>query len=124
MSEEKIVSIMVSEFAKVKEEFAKIDQHFEKIDQRLEKIEERLDKVEERLDKVEERLDKMEDRLDKVEQKLSVVELKQNKLKDDFEGLQLNTGIAHRAIRKDIHELKDVTETVVKILQMNNMLAG
>ncbi len=121
MSEEKIVSIMVSEFAKVKEEFAKIDERFAKMDERFAKMDERFVKVNERLDKMEERLDK---RLDKVEQRLSVVELKQNKLKDDFEGLQLNTGIAHRAIRKDIHELKDVTETVVKILQMNNMLAG
>ena len=85
------------------------------IAQLLQPINDRLDKIEDRLDQMDTRLDQMDDRFDKIELRHSHTEKK-------LEDLQLNVAIAHKEIKRDLHELQDKMDTVIEILKLNELL--
>lgn len=65
---------------------------------------------------------KFDDRLKPITDKLDIMELKQDRTTKKLENLRLDVAVAERDIRRDIHELKDETETVIEILRMNEMI--
>ncbi len=97
---------------------------FQKILDRLDKIDGRFDKMDGRFDEMDERLDKMDERFDKMDERFEIVELKQDRTARKLEDLRLDIAIAERDIRRDIHLLKDETETVIEILKMHELLPG
>jgi len=65
---------------------------------------------------------KILDRLDKMDNKIDIIELKQDRTAKKLEDLRLDVAVAERDIRRDIHELKDETETVIEVLKMHELL--
>lgn len=90
----------------------------------FQKILDRLDKIDGRFDKMDGRFDEMDERLDKMDERFEIVELKQDRTARKLEDLRLDIAIAERDIRRDIHLLKDETETVIEILKMHELLPG
>lgn len=92
------------------------------MDEKLKPVNNRLDKMDGRFDKMDGRLGKVENRLDKMDNRLDIIELKQDRTAKKLEDLRLDIAISERDIRRDIHELKDATETIIEILKMNELL--
>lgn len=90
----------------------------------FQKILDRLDKIDGRFDKMDGRFDEMDERLDKMDERFEIVELKQDRTARKLEDLRLDIAIAERDIRRDIHLLKDETETVIEMLKMHELLPG
>ena len=72
--------------------------------------------------KILDRLDKMDNRFDKMDNRFDILELKQDRTAKKLEDLRLDVAVAERDIRRDIHELKDETETVIEVLKMHELL--
>ena len=89
---------------------------------RFDSIDTRLDKMDERLDRMDERLDRMDERLDSMDNRLNILEYKQNVTARKLDDLQLDVQNLRRYIRRDIHHLKDTTETIVEILKKHEMI--
>lgn len=85
---------------------------------------EMFQKILDRLDRIGGRFDEMDERLDKMDERFEIVELKQDRTARKLEDLRLDIAIAERDIRRDIHLLKDETETVIEILKMHELLPG
>ena len=124
-----ISQLMDEKLKPVNNRLDKMDGRFDKMDGRLDKVEDRLDKMDSRFDKMDSRLDKMdgrlgkvENRLDKMDNRLDIIELKRDRTAKKLEDLRLDIAISERDIRRDIHELKDATETIIEILKMNELL--
>ena len=64
----------------------------------------------------------MDEKLKPVNNRLDIIELKQDRTAKKLEDLRLDIAISERDIRRDIHELKDATETIIEILKMNELL--
>lgn len=62
------------------------------------------------------------ERFDKMDNRLDIIELKQDRTAKKLEDLRLDVAVAERDIRRDIHELKDETETVIEVLKMHELL--
>lgn len=90
----------------------------------FQKILDWLDRIGGRFDKMDGRFDEMDERLDKMDERFEIVELKQDRTARKLEDLRLDIAIAERDIRRDIHLLKDETETVIEILKMHELLPG
>lgn len=104
------------------EKLKPVNNRLDKMDGRFDKMDGRLDKMDSRLDKMDGRLGKVENRLDKMDNRLDIIELKQDRTAKKLEDLRLDIAISERDIRRDIHELKDATETIIEILKMNELL--
>lgn len=76
----------------------------------------------EKLDKLLETVAQMQERFDKIDNRLDIIELKQDRTAKKLEDLRLDVAVAERDIRRDIHELKDETETVIEVLKMHELL--
>ena len=76
----------------------------------------------EKLDKLLETVAQMQERFDKMDSRLDIIELKQDRTAKKLEDLRLDVAVAERDIRRDIHELKDETETVIEVLKMHELL--
>ena len=72
--------------------------------------------------KILDRLDKIDNDFDKINNRLDIIELKQDRTAKKLEDLRLDVAVAERDIRRDIHELKDETETVIEVLKMHELL--
>jgi len=83
---------------------------------------EMFQKILDRLDKMDSHFDKINDRFDKMDNRLDIIELKQDRTTKKLEDLRLDVAVAERDIRRDIHELKDETETVIEVLKMHELL--
>ena len=65
---------------------------------------------------------KLDERLAPINNRLDIIELKQDRTAKKLEDLRLDVAVAERDIRRDIHELKDETETVIEVLKMHELL--
>ena len=65
---------------------------------------------------------KLDERLAPINDRLNIIELKQDRTAKKLEDLRLDVAVAERDIRRDIHELKDETETVIEVLKMHELL--
>lgn len=80
---------------------------FEKIDERFEKLEKKLDSVIEDVSKIKGRLD--------------VIELKQDMMQKKLDNLELDVKVSEREIRRDIRKLQDAQDTIIAVLQGNDI---
>ncbi len=55
-------------------------------------------------------------------EKLEILELKQVRTHEKLNNLSLDVKQAERNIRKDIHKLNDETETIIEVLQQNELI--
>lgn len=99
-----------------------VNERLDKVDAGLDKMETELDKMDARLDQVEVRLDQMDERFEKVEDKLHVIVFRQNHMSKKMEDLQLDLKVVKRDIEREIHDLNDQMETVIVILETNELL--
>lgn len=105
------------------EKLGTMDKRFDGIDRRLDAMDERLDKMDERFDEIDRCLDAMDIRIGNEEEGLRVVQFKQDHTNKKLTNLQLDVEIMERNIRKDIRLLKDGLDTVVEVLQQNELLS-
>ncbi len=71
---------------------------------------------------MDDKLKSINERFDKIDNRLDIIELKQDRTTKKLEDLRLDVAVAERDIRRDIHELKDETETVIEVLKMHELL--
>ncbi|MDE6608844.1 MAG: hypothetical protein K2K54_14000 [Lachnospiraceae bacterium] len=71
---------------------------------------------------MDDKLKSINERFDKIDNRLDIIELKQDRTAKKLEDLRLDVAVAERDIRRDIHELKDETETVIEVLKMHELL--
>lgn len=83
----------------------------------------KLEPIDKRLDGIDRRLDAMDIRIANLEEGLKNVEFRQNHTNKKLTNLQLDVEIMERNIRKDILLLKDGLDTVVEVLQQNELLS-
>lgn len=76
----------------------------------------------EKLDKLLETVAQMQECFDKMDNRLDIIELKQDRTAKKLEDLRLDVAVAERDIRRDIHEFKDETETVIEVLKIHELL--
>ena len=88
----------------------------------LEAIKELFTPVYGRLDQIDSRLDKADSRFDQIDNRLEIIEYKQDRTARKLNDLKLDVAVAERDIRKDIHSLKDQTETIIEILKQNALI--
>ena len=86
-------------------------------------MDEKLGIMDKRFDGIDRRLDAMDIRIGNVEEGLRVVQFKQDHTNKKLTNLQLDVEIMERNIRKDIRLLKDGLDTVVEVLQQNELLS-
>lgn len=87
-----------------------------------EKMDERFDKIEGRLDKMEKHFKDIDKHLDKIDNRLDIIELKQDRMENKLVDFQLEMKIFSRNVEKNMHTLKDEMETVVEVLQQNELI--
>ena len=85
-------------------------------------MDEKFDRMDTRLGEIESRLDQMDERFDKVEDKLEVMTFRQNHMSRKLDDLQLDLKVVKRDIERNIHALNDQMETVIVIMEANELL--
>ena len=68
-----------------------------------------------------EMFEKILNRLDKIDSRLDVIEYKQDRSSKKLDDLQLDVKLAEREIRRDIHRLKDSSETVTELMRIHQL---
>jgi len=100
----------------------KMDECLDRMEARQDKMDECLHQMDIRLGKVEVQLVQMDERFDKVDDKLEVIVFRQNHMSRKQEDIQLDLKVAKRDIERKVHDLNDQMETVIIIMEANDLL--
>ncbi len=76
------------------------------------------------LHKMDTRLDKMDTRLDKMDNRMEVIEVRQNKMHEQLNELQLSQKLFEMNANKKLARLQDGMDTVEEILKMHELIPG
>ena len=128
---------------KVEGRLDQVDARLDQIDVRLDQMDARFDQMEERLGQVDVRLDQMEgslgqmdvrfdqmegclgqmnERFDKVDDKLELIIFRQNHMSSKQDDLGLDLKVVKRDIDREINDLNDQMETVIVVMEANELL--
>lgn len=106
-----------------------IDVRLDQMDARFDQMEERLGQVDVRLDQMDARFDQMEgclgqmnERFDKVDDKLELIIFRQNHMSSKQDDLGLDLKVVKRDIDREINDLNDQMETVIVVMEANELL--
>ena len=120
-----------------------MDARFDQMDARLDQIDVRLDQMDARFDQMDVRFDQMEgslgqmdvrfdqmegclgqmnERFDKVDDKLELIIFRQNHMSSKQDDLGLDLKVVKRDIDREIHDLNDQMETVIVVMEANELL--
>ncbi|MBQ6787004.1 MAG: hypothetical protein IJO85_04695 [Lachnospiraceae bacterium] len=72
----------------------------------------------------EEKLDLILNKLDSIEKHIELLDFKIDRNSKKIEDLQLDVKIMERDMIRDIHSLKDQTETIIEFLKMNDLVSN
>ena len=121
----------------------KVEGRLDQVDARLDQIDVRLDQMDVRLDQMDVRFDQMEgslgqmdvrfdqmegclgqmnERFDKVDDKLELIIFRQNHMSSKQDDLGLDLKVVKRDIDREIHDLNDQMETVIVVMEANELL--
>ena len=90
--------------------------------EQLETIGQRMDHVEEEIGGVRKEVKEIQGEIKKLQNDVEVLKIKQDLTQKKLDDLTLNVKISERAIRSDIRKLQDGQETIITILDGNDLL--
>ena len=90
--------------------------------EKLETIGQRMDHVEEEIGGVRKEVKEIQGEIKKLQNDVEVLKIKQDLTQKKLDDLTLNVKISERAIRSDIRKLQYGQETIITILEGNDLL--
>ena len=106
----------------IKELFTPVYGRLDQIDSRLDKADSRFDQIDKKFVQIDSRFDQIDHKFVQIDNRLEIIEYKQDRTARKLNDLKLDVAVAERDIRKDIHSLKDQTETIIEILKQNALI--
>ena len=98
------------------------DARFDQMDVRFDQMEGSLGQMDVRFDQMEGCLGQMNERFDKVDDKLELIIFRQNHMSSKQDDLGLDLKVVKRDIDQEIHDLNDQMETVIVVMEANELL--
>ena len=99
-----------------------MDARFDQMDVRFDQMEGSLGQMDVRFDQMEGCLGQMNERFDKVDDKLELIIFRQNHMSSKQDDLGLDLKVVKRDIDREIHDLNDQMETVIVVMEANELL--
>lgn len=107
---------------KVEGRLDQVDARLDQIDVRLDQMDARFDQMDVRFDQMEGCLGQMNERFDKVDDKLELIIFRQNHMSSKQDDLGLDLKVVKRDIDREINDLNDQMETVIVVMEANELL--
>ncbi len=99
-----------------------MDARFDQMDVRFDQMEGSLGQMDVRFDQMEGCLGQMNERFDKVDDKLELIIFRQNHMSSKQDDLGLDLKVVKRDIDREINDLNDQMETVIVVMEANELL--
>ncbi len=113
---------MDARFDQMEERLGQIDVRLDQMDVRFDQMEGSLGQMDVRFDQMEGCLGQMNERFDKVDDKLELIIFRQNHMSSKQDDLGLDLKVVKRDIDREIHDLNDQMETVIVVMEANELL--